>query len=262
LQRIAAEIDHRPWPKPVAPWVMHQRWLDLLFAHWPIPIDEMRARVPEPLDLDTFDGQAWIGVVPFRMSHVRPRWIMPAPWLSSFAELNVRTYVKARDERSPNPGVYFFSLDAANPLAVAIARATFKLPYFRAAMSLRYEGSTIHYRSRRTHTGAPPAEFVGSYAPTGQPYQAKTETLERWLTERYSLYTVDRRGRLYFGEIHHRVWPLHPAQAEIERNTMAEAAGLRLPDIPPLLHFAPLLDVLVWPLRRRALAAPPPNAQP
>jgi uncharacterized protein YqjF (DUF2071 family) len=249
LRRIADQIEHRPWPKPSTPWVMHQRWLDLLFAHWPIPVEEMRARVPQQLELDTFDGQAWVGVVPFRMSHVRPRGITPVPWLSAFPELNVRTYVKARDGRDPRPGVFFFSLDAANALAVAIARSWFKLPYFRAQMSLRQARNAIHYRSRRTHTGAPPAEFVARYAPNGEPYQAQAGTLERWLTERYSLYTVDRGGRVFRGEIHHEIWPLHPAQAEIETNTMAEAAGLRLPNTPPLLHFAHRLDVLIWPLQ-------------
>src|SRR5262245_14397007 len=128
-----SQIDHRPWPIPREPFAMWMIWHDLLFAHWPIPIDTMRRAVPERLALDTFDGSAWVGVVPFRMSGVRPRFVPSMPWLSAFPELNVRTYVTAGGK----PGVYFFSLEAANPVAVRAARTFFHLPYFDARMSLQ-----------------------------------------------------------------------------------------------------------------------------
>lgn len=226
---------------------MAQSWLDLLFAHWPIPIETMRALVPPELALDTFDGSAWLGVVPFRMACVRPRWIPPMPWISAFPELNVRTYVRSPNPQNPKPGVYFFSLEAANPLAVWIARTMFKLPYFNANMRCRDDGSQIHYRSERTHRDAPPARFIANYRPTGEPYLAQPGTLEHWLTERYSLYTVDN-GRVYIGEIHHLPWPLQPAEAEIEVNEMASASGIEVPDEKPLLHFVRRLDVAVWQL--------------
>ncbi len=228
---------------------MAQSWIDLLFAHWPITIETMRSLVPPELELDTFDGRAWIGVVPFRMADVRPRWIPPMPWISAFPELNVRTYVHSRDPQNPKPGVYFFSLEAANPLAVWIARTTFKLPYFNATMSCLDDGKQIHYRSERTHRNAPPARFVANYRPTGEPYLAQPGTLEHWLTERYSLYTVDSE-RAYIGEIHHLPWPLQPAEAEIEVNQMAAASSIELPNEKPLLHFVRRLDVAVWQLRR------------
>lgn len=249
FSRLLQETAHRPWPLPTGPWVMTQSWHDLLFAHWPIPAPIMRALVPPQIELDLFDNTAWVGVVPFRMSGVRPRLVPAVPWLSAFPELNVRTYVKARDPANPRPGVYFFSLEAANPVAVAIARSLFKLPYFNAQMSLREDGSCIHYQSHRTHRGASPAEFLARYGPTGEIYQARVGTLERWLTERYSLYTTGPSGRLYIGEIHHQLWPLQPAEAEIEINTVAAASQIDLPAIPPFLHFARRLDVIIWPLR-------------
>jgi uncharacterized protein YqjF (DUF2071 family) len=139
-----------------------------------------------------------------------------------------------------------FSLDAANPVAVRLARVFYHLPYFLADMSADDDGGTVHYRSRRIHRGAPPAEFIGRYKPVGDVFLATPGTLEHWLTEQYCLYTADSRRRLSRAEIHHWPWPLQPAEAEIEMNTMAGAQGITLPDTPPLLHFARRLDVLVW----------------
>ncbi|MEM7532050.1 MAG: DUF2071 domain-containing protein [Chloroflexota bacterium] len=245
-----SKTEHRPWSIPTTPWIMTQRWHDLLFAHWPIPIDEMRAVVPPQLELDIYDNQAWVGLVPFRMSNVRPRYVPAVPWLSSFPEYNVRTYVRSSDPDNPKPGVYFFSLEAGNPVAVSIARNVFKLPYFRADMNLDDDGTTIRYRTKRTHLGAAEAEFVGRYVPTGDVAYSQAGTLDHWLTERYCLYTVGHGSAVYRAEIHHEQWPLQAAELEIEVNTMAAASGLTLPDGPPLLHFSRSLDVVVWPLQR------------
>jgi hypothetical protein len=235
---------------------MRQSWHDLLFAHWPIPVEQLRPHIPPQLQLDTYEGVAWIAVVPFRMSGVTPRGLPDLPWLSAFPELNVRTYVTMPpragvaddDPVAKRAGVYFFSLEAANWVAVAIARGLFKLPYFNATMHLHDYGDHIEYSSHRTHRHAPPADFEGSYGPTGDPYQSTRNTLEHWLTERYCLYTT-HRDRVYRGEIHHLPWPLQPAQAEIRVNTMTEAAGITLPDTAPVLHFARRLDVIVWSLQ-------------
>jgi uncharacterized protein len=216
---------------------MHQAWHDLLFAHWPVDAGEMRARVPAALDVDLFDGQAWISVVPFRMSGIRPRFLPALPWLSAFAELNVRTYVV----RDGKPGVYFFSLDAANPVAVRIARRVFHLPYFDAKMSLEFNGDWIEYRRTRTHRGSPPAEFSARYRPTGPVFRVAPGSLEEWLSERYCLYADDRRGRIWRTEIHHAPWPVQPAECEIHVNTMTA-----LPHVTPLLQFSRRLDVIAW----------------
>jgi len=229
---------------------MAQGWHDLLFAHWSLDPAALRLLVPPQLELDLFEGRAWVGVVPFRMQDIRPRGLPALPWISAFAELNVRTYVKSRDPSDPKPGVCFFSLEAANPLAVRIARRFFLLPYFDASMSLIEHENTIHYQSKRTHRGAPQADFVGSYAPTGAVAPAIKGTLDHWLTERYCLYTVDGQGRVYRSEIHHQPWPLQPAAADLAVNSVTGAAGFRLPDERPICHFARRLDVLIWPLRR------------
>ncbi len=243
---ILQAIDHRPWPLPAGPWIMTQTWHELLFAHWPIKPSELRPFVPPSLPLDTFEGQCWVGVAPFHMSNVRPHWLPAIPELSRFAELNVRTYVTVNGIA----GVYFFSLDAGNPIAVTIARTTFHLPYFNAVMrSLHIDGS-IHYYSRRTHRGAPPAQFRATYRPVGPVSYAQPGSLGQWLTERYCLYTVVRRDRVYRGDIHHRRWPLQAAELETMCDTMAMSHGIHLPDTPPLLHYAQQLEVLIWPPRR------------
>ncbi len=226
---------------------MQQTWSDLLFAHWPVPVDVLRRVVPACLPLDLHEGQAYLAVVPFGMSRVHPRYTLPVPWLSTFLELNVRTYV-ILDRR---PGVYFFSLDAANPVAVAIARRWYRLPYFNARMTLtRSDPDWIEYRSTRTHAGAQPATLAVRYRPRGPVRLATPGSLEAFLTERYCLYTVDAAGRPYRGEIHHGPWPLQLAEAEFDDNTMALAAGLDVHGPPPLLHFARQLDILAWSIAR------------
>ena len=224
---------------------MRQVWHDLLFAHWPVDAALLRPHIPAGLEIDTFDGTAWIAVVPFRMSGIRPPGVPALPWISAFAELNVRAYVK-RDGR---PGVWFFSLDAANPLAVAVARAWFKLPYYRAAMRCEPEGEAIRYQSRRTHSGAAPAELTGAYRPEGSVFEAQPGTLPYFLTARYCLYTASEAGAVYRGEIDHDPWPLQNASAEFARNTMTAGLGIALAG-PPLLHFSRRIDVRVWGLRR------------
>lgn len=247
--RPAAILDtsaHRTFAPPNAPWVMRQTWRELLFAHWPLPPESLRPLIPAGLALDTYDGRAWLGVVPFRMERVHFRLTPSVPWFSAFPELNVRTYVTV----GAKPGVYFFSLDAGNPVAVAAARAFFYLPYFNARFRVARSGETITYACRRVDRRSPPAGLVATYRPTGPVFRAQPGSLEAFLTERYCLYSTDRRGTIYRGEIHHRPWPLQPAEAQFERDTMASAAGIALPDIPPLLHYAERLEVLIWPLRR------------
>jgi uncharacterized protein len=240
--RILEQVEHRPWPMPESPWIMTQTWHDLLFAHWPVDKVRLASRVPKPLELELYEGEAWLGIVPFRMTNVAPRGVPSLPWVSAFPELNVRTYVRAGDK----PGVYFFSLDAGNPLAVAAARTLFHLPYFTATMDIERGGGQVSYRSRRSGSIAVPAELVASYAPTGPAVNAKAGTLEYFLTERYCLYTVDDHAGALRLDIHHPPWPLQPAEAVFQVNTMADAAGLRLPSRAPLLHFAQRQDTVAW----------------
>lgn len=225
---------------PVNDWRMAMQWHDLLFMHWPVPVEVMRRVVPPALETETFDGQAWIGVVPLLMAGVRARGLPPLPGLSRFPELNVRTYVRVGGV----PGVYFFSLDAHNAVAVAVARRTYRLMYYRAAMSIERADDWYVYRSRRTHRGARPAMFEGRYRPVGEPCRSAPGSLDHFLTERYYLYTTDAHGRAYFAPISHDPWALQPAEARIDVNTMTEPLGIRLPDVEPLLHFSKRVDVV------------------
>lgn len=224
---------------------MAMRWHDVLFAHWPVRPHVLRPLIPSSLELDTFEGWAWIGIVPFTMSGVRLRYLSERCSMA-FPELNVRTYVKTPDRS----GVWFFSLDATSRLAVRVARLWYGLPYYEAHMAVQSEGEAIQYHSTRTQRGASPAQFEARYQPLGTVSHAVPGTLEHWLTARYCLYVVDRRGRAGYGDIHHHPWPLQGAQAEIRRNTMLHPLGLALPGEQPLLHFARQLDVVAWRVRR------------
>ena len=215
-------------------------WHDLLFAHWPVDAASLRALVPPSLDLELFEGVAWLGVVPFRMTRMGPRLLPPIPGLSSFPEINVRTYVT----HGGRPGVWFVSLDAAKKLAVRVARRFFHLPYFDARISCVRDAEAIAYRAERTHAGAPAARFAARYAPEGDVYRARPGSLDHWLTERYCLYATDREGAARRVDIEHVPWPLQRATARIDENTMAASVGFDLVAPPPVLHFARRLDVI------------------
>lgn len=236
---ILTETAHRPWPMPHRPWLMTQTWNDLLFAHWPVDVRVLRERIPEAFEIDRFDGQAWIGVVPFHMTNVSARFVPPVPGVAAFPELNVRTYVRIGDKH----GVFFFSLDAGSSLAVATARTLLNLPYYTADMDVTTEGGRIGYRSRRAQ---PAAEFVAAYHGNGDARRPEPGTLEYFLTERYCLYAVNRAGRAYRLEIHHPPWLLESAEASIAVNTMTTPIGIRLPPTAPLLHFSQRQDAVCW----------------
>lgn len=246
MAKIFERTEHRPWPLPSGPWIMAQSWHDLLFAHWAVEEAAVRPLLPASVEIDSYDGRAWLGIVPFRMSGVRLRWMPAVPGLSTFPELNVRTYVRVEGK----PGVWFFSLDAASAMAVAAARAWFHLPYFRARMECREVQGLVHYRSERAHRGAPGAILEGRYRPAGSAFEPQRGTLEHFLTERYCLYSMDSGGRIYRGEIHHLPWLLQRGDAYFTKNTMAEAAGVRLPAEGPLLYFAHRQDMVAWAPRR------------
>jgi uncharacterized protein YqjF (DUF2071 family) len=237
---VVDRAAHRPWPMPARPWVLTQTWHDLLFAHWPIDPSHIRRRIPRAFELDLFDGVAWIGIVPFHITNLAPRGVPSMGGLSAFPELNVRTYVRV----DGMPGVYFFSLDAGNRMAVRAARAFLNLPYHTASMTVGGGGSRIEYHSRRQ--GSPAAVFSGTYEAVGSPFAPEPGSLEYFLTERYCLYHLTRRRVPYRMEIHHPRWPLQAAKADIRHNTMAEANGLHLTGGPPLLHFARRQDVIAW----------------
>jgi hypothetical protein len=218
-------------------------WRDLLFAHWTVAPEVVGARLPDRLAVDTFERDAYLGVVPFRMG------IGPAglPFRLTFDELNLRTYVRGPDG---GRGVYFFNLDADDRLGVAAARRLFRLPYYRAETSVRREGGEVRFRSRRTHPDAPPARFDATYGPDGPSFTPEPGSLEAFLVERYRFYAVDDRRRVYRGDIDHGPWSLRPARAEFAENTLFEANGFDHPGGEPTLHVADPIEVTAGRVRR------------
>lgn len=247
---VLGTTEHRPYPMPERPWRMAQRWNDLLFAHWPVRRELLDGRLPAGLEVDRYDGSAWLGVVPFTMDRVRSRiadFEVGVPGARAFPELNLRTYVRSR--RTGLSGVYFFSLDAGSLLAVVGARTLFHLPYFWARMQSEHAADgTVRYRSSRV-AGRQRARFAATYCGNGVVEPSAPGSVEAFLTERYCLYT-ESLGRLLVGDIHHPPWPLERAEAEFAHNDLAGANRLALPvGTAPLLHFARQLDVYVWGLR-------------
>jgi len=232
---VTNDTSQRPWPVPDGPWANGQSWIDLVFLHWRVDADALRKLVGSGVELETYDGAAWIGITPFLLRDFRLRGLPPVPRLSTFPELNVRTYV-TRDDK---PGIWFFSLDAASTVAVEGAKRLYKLPYHRAQMSYRRVGDHVQYESARAG-----AAFSGTYRGTGQLFQAEEGSLEHFLTERYCLYTEDG-ARSYRAEIHHPPWDLQRGEATVDLNTMSP---IPLRDAEPHVLFSPRQDVVIWPL--------------
>ncbi len=223
---------------------MHMSWEHLAFLHWRVDAEALRRQLPKGLELDCFDGDAWLGVVPFLMNRVHAHGLPGIPPTNRFLELNVRTYVIC-DGR---PGVWFFSLDCASRLAVWGARTLFHLPYFNAAMRATLD-DRIHYESRRTHRGARAGVFSADFEPEGEVFHSKPGSLEHWLSERYCLYSADGKGGLWRGEVQHEAWPLQPAKAVIHENTLGDLPGVALDGEPDSALFARRIDVLGWALK-------------
>ena len=222
----------------------YQRWRHLAFLHWRVPVATLRPLVPAELAIDTYDGDAFVGIVPFTMEGVRPRWAPAMPGLSSFHETNVRTYVHC-DGR--DPGVWFFSLDAANRIAVWAARTFWNLPYHHARMSLEVGAGATRYVSERRAGGA---ALRATWRPTGSPAAATPGTLEHFLAERYFLYAPRSDGTLRRGQVHHAPYPLQAATIDDGWDeSLLAAAAIERPAGAPLVHCAAGVDVEVFGLQ-------------
>jgi uncharacterized protein len=240
---LMEQTDHRPWPLPEGPWIQEQTWGNILFAHWPVPPEAVRPLVPDKLELDTWEGEAWVGITPICITGLRLRGTPALPLLSTFPEVDVRTYVQLEGK----PGVFYFTLEAPNPVVAAAARLVYHMPFVAAEVSQESDGETFHHRSCRTAGETGTVEWEASYHPVSEPFEARPGTREYFLIERWALYTVDGQGNIDRAEIHRLPWPVQRAQAEIRRNTLASACGIPLPHREPLLHFSQGVDVLIWP---------------
>ena len=234
---------------PAGPWIGSQKWRQLLFAHYPGDYENLRELIPREFEIDRFDGEAWVGVVPFVMQGIRFRGLPAVPYVSSFLELNIRTYVTYRGD----PGVYFFSLDANRSFAVWAARRFFHLPYFNAEMHMQSAEEGFRYISKRTDKRGSghgiEGNFDGSYRGL-EPIKTSPGDLADWLTERYCFFTRARDGRVLRGDIHHAKWPLQSCEAEFRVNTLPASLGVKVRDASPILHYSDHLDVRVWPIRQ------------
>jgi hypothetical protein len=218
-------------------------WRDVGFFHWPVDPDTVAATLPDRLSVDTYDGRAYLGIVPFRMTDIRPRG---SPIGLSFGELNLRTYVEADGV----PGVYFYNLDADDAIGVRIARTLFQLPYYRARMRVDATGERVRFQSDRTHHGVPPARFDATYGPAGTPAAPEPGSLESFLVERYRFYADSDDGTLYYADIDHEPWPLQTGTVDIRRNDLFGANGFDDPDGEPLVHFSEGIRVTAGRLHR------------
>ncbi len=264
MDELLRETAHRPYPLPDAPWLMTQTWESLLFLHWPVDAAMVRQQVPEEMELDTWEGQAWISISPFQVKHQRFRALPEIPMLNEYLELNVRTYVK----RKGRQGIWFFSLDANLAPAVFAANGLLALPYKNAEMSFDEESAeenhgaedlsvpenstsaaaNFHKRkgfrfSNRRITGEDGVgRFECLYRPVSEPGLCRAGTLEHWLVERYCLFTV-RDGKVLRGDIHHLPWDVSVAEAVVDVNTMSPVV---LPG-KPLLQYCESKKVLMFP---------------
>jgi uncharacterized protein YqjF (DUF2071 family) len=250
---VAVQTPHTidrisPTLAPEAQPLMHQSWRHLLFLHWEVPAMELQALLPPGLDLDTFDGIAYVGLIPFTLHGVRPVGIPAMPGLSSFHEVNVRTYVHRNGK---DPGVWFFSLDASSMLAVTAARAAYHLPYFNASIDFSASDEplpTVGFQSRRDDTrGAMPANAHIRYRPVeGVTQPARPGTIEHFLIERYILYAADEGKRLYKARVHHQPYPIQRAEVLELDETLVWSAGVKRPQEPAMRHYASGVDVNVY----------------
>jgi uncharacterized protein YqjF (DUF2071 family) len=236
IEAISAATPHR-----VERPLMRQSWTDLTFLHWRYDAAGVRPLVPPELELDLYDGAAWVGLVPFTITGLTLPRRAAVPWLSQFPETNVRTYVVDREGRR---GVWFFSLDAARLAAVAGARTAYALPYFWARMRVESDGRRARYRSVRLHA---PRAMSNIEVLVGEPIDAPNE-LEVFLTARWRLF-ARRGGRILQAQVEHPPWPLQRAEVVGLKETLLRAAGLPEPHGAPLVHFSARVDVLVGALR-------------
>ena len=256
MTKLSNSIDRiAPTRRPEGRPVQYQSWSNLSFVHWRMPPEKLAPLIPDRLTVDTWQGDAWVGLVPFHMSGVRLSWMPAVPGISTFHETNLRTYVHLDGK---NPGVWFFSLDAANSLAVRVARWRWQLPYYRSMMKLRLREQRVTYESRRLWPGTSNAELTleaefGDFLPPVNDLpagQAAPDTLEHFLAERYFLYSQSQAGRLFRGQVHHRPYPLREARVLKLHETMRQAAKLDCDGDHEHVLFSEGVDVEIFGLRQ------------
>lgn len=231
--------------KKQKPWLAKQNWVDLLFIHYPVAVEDLRPHIPEELEIDTYEGQAWVGIVPFLGAGNKARKFGRVLSADDFLELNVRTYVTYKGVKA----IYFITMDADSSMIVRTARSVTGLPYYKADMSMKAEKGRIKYESKRTHDGASKDSFSCSYAPASKPFTAKPDTLTHWLTERYALLKT-KNGKVIKGPIHHEPWKLQKADLKIQKNDLLSFLPDQVKETKPLVHYSETKEVLFYPFEK------------
>lgn len=242
MHTVLEYTEHRPYEIPSTMWTWQQVWENILFLHFHVPKEIIEPQIPSQLDIDCFEGKAWIGLIPFYMREIARRPFPPVPGLKEFPEFNVRTYVRHGNRR----GIWFFSLDITNRLAAWAARTLFHLPYRTASMQCpRDEKGWVHYLSHEPHSGQC---FQARYRPSSGPLPADPLSFIHWASERYCLFTSDNKNHLFRGDIHHPPWTFYRAEVEgLNENILQKFGAIGM---HPDTVFCPKLDVVVWPLQK------------
>ncbi|HEU5317553.1 MAG TPA: DUF2071 domain-containing protein [Chloroflexota bacterium] len=247
------------------PVVMHQKWRELLFLHWEVPPAALKAQLPRGLDLDLWEGRAFVGLIPFVVTETRARFLPPLPGLSSYYEINTRTYVKCGDESDGESGVWFFALDASNVGVTAGARATFQLPYYPCTAQRRHspsDGEIVQYRSARLSPGPTPGALEVEYRVHEPIGAAPPGSIDHYFIERYTLFTVMRPMGLMVGQVRHHPYPLHRVELlRLDCETLARSLKLPPPGGDVHAHYSSGVDVEILAPRRPLGYSEPRGAQ-
>ncbi len=220
---------------------MHQTWEKLLFLHWPVSPSTLRPFIPKPLEIDTYGGEAWIGITPFTVSNLKLTGLPLIPGTHSFHELNVRTYVFL----DGIPGVWFFTLEASKLIPTLAARTFFALNYRKANIRFRRGSDILSFKSERVDNETVDANFEAKWRPRGKLPSPAVDSLEFFLVERYCLFAAEE-NRIFSSQIYHSPWALRSAELLTFETTLFESLGLSAPSMLPLTHYADKQEVDIW----------------
>ena len=244
-EKLAADVKEHLLPNS-PPWVGFQGWRDLLFASWSMPIDQVRAIVPSQLEVDSYDGRAWVSLVPMRVEGAHFRDVAPIPGLDHFCEINLRTYVKLGDEH----GVYFITIDCADAIADWLGEKLFEAPFLRANIAMVEQEGEFYFISRRTQSDMPHADFVGGFQPVGEAFETSSDPVAQFLLERYFLALSNKHGSVGCVKIHHPPWSVRRAETKVRVNSICSAGGLDLDRPPDHAVYSAGTDTLIYPPTR------------
>lgn len=245
VEKLAEEVKEKLLPNS-PPWVGYQGWRDLLFASWSMPIEDVRALVPSQLEVDSYDGRAWVSLVPMRVEGAHFRDVAPIMGLEHFCEINFRTYVKIGDER----GVYFITIDCSDAIADWLGNKLFGAPFIRANIAMVEQDGEFYFISRRTQSEMPRADFVGGFKPVGDAFETSADPVAQFLLERYFLALSDRDGSVHSVRIHHPDWSVQRAEATVRVNSICSAGGLIIAGPPDHAVYSKGTDTLIYPPTR------------